>query len=53
MSLQMIKVKGQDAVRIIAGYEDGYVKVWKVEKSSALLEWSERQHSESSKWVKM
>ncbi|UZJ55940.1 hypothetical protein CBS101457_005260 [Exobasidium rhododendri] len=47
MSLQMIEAEGQDVYRILAGYEDGYVKMWKVEEGTASLEWSERQHTES------
>jgi WD40 repeat protein len=48
MSLQMIKGFTEDTVRVLAGYEDGFVKMWKVEKGgSASLEWSQRRHTES------
>lgn len=47
MHLMPANDKGQ-LFRLLAGYEDGYVRLWSVEKGgTGVLVWSERKHTES------
>lgn len=49
MSMQILSTNSSDDFSLIAGYEDGYVKLWRVEKGMASLQWSARKHTESGK----
>ncbi|PWN36993.1 WD40 repeat-like protein [Meira miltonrushii] len=49
MSMQLLGPKsGEEGLRIIAGYEDGYMRSWSLRQDgSSDLEWESRKHNES------
>jgi hypothetical protein len=47
MSMHILEGDEESVVHLLAGYEDGFVKRWRVQGATTSLEWSERRHSES------
>lgn len=48
MSMELFRSSDEKCLMVASGYEDGYVKLWRIHGNETELLWSERRHSESS-----